>query len=53
VPLSIQHFHSRRLSWKNLHLGAPTIAVARDKLVFNLGAHTGNIWMTELSRTRD
>jgi Tol biopolymer transport system component len=53
LPLSIQHFHSRGLSWKNLYLGAPDIAVARDKIVFNLGEHTGNIWMTELPRARD
>ena len=53
TPLSIQHFHSRALSWKNLHLGAPGIAVAPDKLVFNLGEYAGNIWMTKLSRSRD
>lgn len=53
APMSIQHFHSRGLSWKNLHLGAPTIAVARDRIVFNLGEHTGNIWMTDLPRVRD
>jgi WD40 repeat protein len=47
-PLSIQHFHSRGLSWKNLHLGAPDTAVARGRIVFNLGEHTGNIWMTQL-----
>jgi Tol biopolymer transport system component/predicted Ser/Thr protein kinase len=46
--LSIQHFHRRGLSSKNLYLGAPKIAVARDKIVFNLGEHTGNIWMTEI-----
>jgi hypothetical protein len=28
--------------------GAPDIVVARDTILFNLGAHTGNIWMTEL-----
>ena len=48
VPSSIQHFHSRGLSWKNLYLGAPGIAVARDKVVFNLGEHTGNVWMMDL-----
>ena len=53
TPLSIQHFHSRGLSWKNLHLGAPTIVVARDRIVFNLGEQTGNIWMTDLPRARD
>ncbi len=53
APLLIQHFHSRGLSWKNLYLGAPDIAVARDKVVFNLGEHTGNIWMTKLPPIRD
>jgi len=53
VPLSIQHFHSRGLSWRNLYLGAPKIAVARDKIVFNLGEHTGNIWMTDVLRPPD
>jgi serine/threonine protein kinase/Tol biopolymer transport system component len=53
VPLSIQHFHKKGLSWKNLYLGAPDIAVARDKIVFNLGEHAGNIWMTQLSKTPD
>ena len=53
VPLSIQHFHSRGLSWRNLYLGAPKIAVARAKIVFNLGEHAGNIWMTEVPRTPD
>ncbi len=52
-PLSIHHFHSRGLSWKNLYLGAPTIAVARDRIVFNLGEQTGNIWMTDLPRARE
>ena len=47
-PLSIQHFHSRGLSWKNLYLGAPGIAVARDRIVFNLGEHSGNVWMMDL-----
>jgi Tol biopolymer transport system component len=48
APQVIQHFHSRGLSWRNLYLGAPDIAVARDKIVFNLGEHSGNVWMTEL-----
>ena len=51
-PLSIQHFHTKGLSWKNLYLGAPDIAVARDKVVFNLGEHSGNIWMTQLPHRR-
>ena len=52
-PLSIQHFHSRGLSWKNLRLGAPDTAVARGRIVFNLGEHTGNIWMTQLRRAQE
>ncbi len=52
APVSIQHFHRRGLSWKNLYLGAPDIAVARDRIVFNLGEHSGNIWMTELPPLR-
>jgi hypothetical protein len=31
-----------------LYLGGPGIAVARDKIVFNFGEHTGNVWMTEV-----
>jgi len=30
--VSVHHFHSRGLSWRNLYLGAPDIAVARDKI---------------------
>ena len=52
-PQTIHHFHSRGLSWRNLYLGAPDIAVARDKVVFNLGEHSGNIWMTDLPRIRE
>ncbi|HUL79747.1 MAG TPA: protein kinase [Vicinamibacteria bacterium] len=48
APLSVQHLHSRGLSWRNLYLGAPGIAVARGRIVFNLGEHSGNIWMTDL-----
>jgi eukaryotic-like serine/threonine-protein kinase len=51
VPFGIQHFHSRGLSWKNLYLGEPGIAIAHDKIVFNLGEHTGNVWMTEVPRS--
>jgi hypothetical protein len=49
--MAIQHFHSRGLSWRNLYLGAPDIAVARDKIVFNLGEHSGNVWLTDLPIT--
>ena len=49
-PIDIQHFHGKGLSWRNLYVGAPEIAVARDKIVFNLGEHTGNVWMTNLPK---
>jgi Tol biopolymer transport system component len=48
APLSIQHFHGRGLSSKNLYLGAPRIAVSRDRIVFNLGEQSGNVWMMDL-----
>jgi serine/threonine protein kinase len=47
TPLAMQHFHSRGLSWKNLYLGPPGLAVTRGRIVFNLGEHVGNIWMTD------
>jgi Tol biopolymer transport system component len=50
TPLAIKHFHSRGLSWRNLYLGAPDLAVAPDRIVFNLGEQMGNIWLTELPR---
>ena len=52
-PLGIQHFHTKGLSWRNLYLGPTGLAVARDKVVFNLGEHSGNIWMTQLARNPD
>jgi Tol biopolymer transport system component len=41
----IHHFHSPRLSMANVALGWLGIAVARDRVVFNLGELGGNIWM--------
>ena len=52
-PLNIQHFHSRGLSWRNLYLGAPDLAVGRESVFFNLGEHTGNVWMTALPTVRE
>jgi serine/threonine protein kinase/Tol biopolymer transport system component len=47
-PLCVRHFHNRGLSCRNLYLGSPGIAVAPGRIVFNLGEHTGNIWMMNL-----
>jgi eukaryotic-like serine/threonine-protein kinase len=47
-PLEIYHSHSARRSLANA--GIPIlweIAITRDKLFFNLGETTGNIWMAE------
>jgi eukaryotic-like serine/threonine-protein kinase len=52
APVAIAHFHSRGLSWRNLYVGAPDIVVGRDQVVFNLGDHTGNIYMIDLPLTR-
>src|SRR5262245_26225403 len=41
---AIHHFHSARLSMLNLALASLELSVAHDKIVFNLGELTGNIW---------
>ena len=43
-PISIMHFHSARLSTANIGYGQLEIGAAADKIVFNLGELTGNIW---------
>jgi eukaryotic-like serine/threonine-protein kinase len=49
-PVSISHFHSSRLSMGNVGAGGVMeISVARDKIAFNLGELTGNIWERSLS----
>jgi eukaryotic-like serine/threonine-protein kinase len=50
APVSIAHFHGSRLSMANVGAGGVMeISVARDKIAFNLGELTGNIWVTKLS----
>jgi len=50
APVSVAHFHGSRLSMANIGAGgAMEISVARDKIAFNLGELTGNIWVTTLS----
>ena len=43
--IDVHHFHSARLSMGNIGYGQLEIGVAVDKIVFNLGELTGNIWM--------
>jgi len=42
------HSHGARLSIRNANLVPQDFSVARDKIVFNQGDITGNIWMTEI-----
>jgi Tol biopolymer transport system component len=44
-PVGVHHLHSARLSMGNIGYGQLEIGFAADKLVFNLGELTGNIWM--------
>jgi len=47
-PMPLYHIHNVRRSILNVGYGRMDIAVAPDKIVFNLGEITGNIWMTQL-----
>jgi Tol biopolymer transport system component len=46
----VYHSHSARRSLMNAGVRFLEISLARDKLVFNLGETTGNIWMAEWKR---
>jgi Tol biopolymer transport system component/DNA-binding winged helix-turn-helix (wHTH) protein len=41
----VQHFHSTWRSIANVPRGLLGVSLARDRLIFNLGELTGNIWM--------
>jgi Tol biopolymer transport system component len=43
-PFPIYHFHTSRLSPKNVGTALLEIDVAKDKLVMNMGELTGNVW---------
>jgi Tol biopolymer transport system component len=46
APFAVYHFHSARRSLTNVgNVGLVGLGVSRDRLVFNLGELTGNIWM--------
>jgi Tol biopolymer transport system component len=47
-PFPIFHFHGTRLSPGNVKFNQFRLSASVDKLVFNLGELTGNIWMTKL-----
>jgi hypothetical protein len=45
-PVAVYHSHSARLSLRNANQVSQGVTVARDKVVFNQGEITGNIWLT-------
>jgi Tol biopolymer transport system component len=46
APSAIHHFHNSRRSLKNLNLMYFEVALARNRIVFNMAEHAGNIWTT-------
>jgi eukaryotic-like serine/threonine-protein kinase len=48
APVGVFHSHGLRLSIRNNIEDTRAISVAQDKIVFNQGEITGNIWMTTL-----
>jgi Tol biopolymer transport system component/DNA-binding winged helix-turn-helix (wHTH) protein len=53
APFAIHHSHSARLSMQNVYVSVQEISVARDRLVFNMGELTGNIWSLPLDSGPD
>ncbi|MBI3694326.1 MAG: serine/threonine-protein kinase [Acidobacteria bacterium] len=47
-PVDVYHSHVSRLSLRNANQVSLNVTIARDKIVFNQGEITGNIWMTVL-----
>jgi Tol biopolymer transport system component/tRNA A-37 threonylcarbamoyl transferase component Bud32 len=52
APFPVKHVHGRQRSIAGVDVSAFDLAVARDKLVFNMGEIRGNIWMAELKSAR-
>jgi serine/threonine protein kinase len=49
-PVAVHHLHGTRFGIPNTNTVSADIGVARDKIVFNQGEITGNIWLTNLPR---
>jgi Tol biopolymer transport system component len=47
-PVAVFHSHGSRLSLRNANEVSQEMSVAKDRIVFNQGEITGNIWMTEI-----
>jgi Tol biopolymer transport system component len=48
--VAVFHSHGSRLSLRNANEVSQEMSVARDRIVFNQGEISGNIWMTEIPR---
>jgi len=48
LPVAVFHSHGVRLTINNANAVSLGMSVARDKIVFNQGEITGNIWLTTL-----
>ena len=46
-PFDVYHSHNARRSLMNAWFGSLEISVSQDRLFFNLGETTGNVWMAE------
>jgi Tol biopolymer transport system component len=44
-PFAVFHSHNARISLSNQSV--VSLAIGRDKMLFSMGEHTGNIWMAE------
>ena len=47
APISVYHSHSARRSLMNAAFGPQEITLSPNRLFFNMGETTGNIWMAE------
>ncbi|HEY0726351.1 MAG TPA: hypothetical protein VGD41_20720, partial [Pyrinomonadaceae bacterium] len=48
--VGVFHSHGSRVSLRNANGVSRTLSVAKNRIVFNQGEITGNIWMTEIPR---
>jgi Tol biopolymer transport system component/predicted Ser/Thr protein kinase len=49
-PVAVFHSHGSRLSLRNANQISREMSVAMNRIVFNQGEITGNIWLTEIPR---
>ena len=52
APFAVYHMHGARLSMMNAQVWNLGFDVARDRLIFNMGERTGNIWTTTVDPHR-